>query len=133
MGFPISKLRKLPKVILALKVKERFGQWSGSIPSADSVTKSTKRKSIRGVPVVEEFPKIFVNDLAKLPPIRESEFTINLELRVTPVHKALYRMALAELKELKMQLLELLDKRFIRPSSSPEGALVLFVKNEGIL
>ena len=56
------------------------------------------------------------------------EFTIDLALETTPISKAPYRMAPMELKELKIQIQELLDKGFIRPSVSPWGAPVLFVK-----
>ncbi|KAA0041947.1 ty3-gypsy retrotransposon protein [Cucumis melo var. makuwa] len=63
-------------------------------------------------------------------PKREIEFAIELELGTVPISKAPYRMAPAELKELKVQLQELLDKGFIRPSVSPWGAPVLFVKKK---
>ncbi|RVW73048.1 putative mitochondrial protein [Vitis vinifera] len=65
-----------------------------------------------------------------LPPEREVEFTIDLAPGTTPISKAPYRMAPLELKELKIQLQELLDKGFIRPSVSPWGAPVLFVKEK---
>ena len=61
------------------------------------------------------------------------EFTIDLVLGTGPMSKAPYRMAPVELKELKVQLQELLDKGFIRPSVSPWRAPVLFVKKEGWL
>ena len=59
-----------------------------------------------------------------------SEFTIDLAPRTAPISKAPYKMAPLELKELKIQLQELLDKGFIRPSVSPWGAPVLFVKKK---
>ena len=65
-----------------------------------------------------------------LPPHREIEFCINVVSDTAPVFMSPYRMALAELKELKEQLQELLDKDFIRPSTSPWGAPVLFVKKK---
>ncbi|RVW12566.1 Retrovirus-related Pol polyprotein from transposon 412 [Vitis vinifera] len=65
-----------------------------------------------------------------LPPEREVEFTIDLAPGTTPISKAPYRMAPMKLKELKIQLQELLDKGFIRPSVSPWGAHVLFVKKK---
>ena len=65
-----------------------------------------------------------------LPPVREIEFVIELAPGVDPVSKAPYRMAPAELKELKIQLQELLNLGFIRPSYSPWGAPVLFVKKK---
>ncbi|RVW63783.1 Transposon Ty3-G Gag-Pol polyprotein [Vitis vinifera] len=82
------------------------------------------------IPIVREYPDIFPEDLPGLPPEREVEFTIDLVPRTGPMSKALYRMAPVELKELKVQLQELLDKGFIRPSVSPWGAPVLFVKKK---
>ena len=73
---------------------------------------------------------MFPEDLPELPPSREIEFEIELAPETTPILKAPYRMAPTELKELKIQLRELLDKGFIRPSYSPWGAPVLFVKNK---
>jgi hypothetical protein len=65
-----------------------------------------------------------------LPPDREIEFTIELMPGTQPIHKAPYRMAPTELKELKEQLQDLLDRGFIQPSVSPWGAPVLFVKKK---
>ena len=82
------------------------------------------------IPVVREFPDVFPYDIAGLPPDIEVEFTIDLISGTEPVSIPLYRMAPAELRELKDQLEELLSKGFIRPSISPWGAPVLFVKNK---
>ncbi|GKA79751.1 putative reverse transcriptase domain-containing protein [Tanacetum coccineum] len=80
--------------------------------------------------VVRDFPKVFLDDLSGLPPIREIEFRIELTPGATPVAKSPYRLAPSELEELSGQLKELQDKGFIRPSSSPWGAPVLFVKKK---
>ncbi|GJX31523.1 putative reverse transcriptase domain-containing protein [Tanacetum coccineum] len=80
--------------------------------------------------VVREFPEVFPDDLSGLPPIREIEFRIELIPGATPVAKSPYRLAPSELEELSGQLKELQDKGFIRPSSSPWGAPVLFVKKK---
>ncbi|GJY84148.1 putative reverse transcriptase domain-containing protein [Tanacetum coccineum] len=80
--------------------------------------------------VVRDFPKVFPDDLSGLPPIREIEFRIELIPRATLVAKSPYRLAPYELEELSGQLKELQDKGFIRPSSSPWGASVLFVKKK---
>ena len=77
---------------------------------------------------MREFPDVFPEDLLGLPPDREIEFSIDLLPGSSPISKAPYQMALAELRELKAQLQELLDKGFIRPSVSPWGARVLFLK-----
>ncbi|GJY89145.1 putative reverse transcriptase domain-containing protein [Tanacetum coccineum] len=80
--------------------------------------------------VVRDFPKVFPDDLSRLPPIREIEFWIELTPRAMPVAKSLYRLAPSELEELSGQLKELQDKGFIRPSLSPYGAPVLFVNKK---
>ncbi|GJX63558.1 putative reverse transcriptase domain-containing protein [Tanacetum coccineum] len=74
------------------------------------------------VPVVQEFPEVFPEDLPGIPPTRQVEFRIDLVLGATPVARAPYRLALSEMKELAEQLQELTDKGFIRPSSSPSGS-----------
>ena len=74
---------------------------------------------LEDVLVVREFLEVFSEDLPGLPRDREIKFVIVLVLGTTPILKALYRMAPTELKELKVQLQEMLDKGFIRPSFSP--------------
>nr|GFC51634.1 transposon Tf2-9 polyprotein [Tanacetum cinerariifolium] len=69
-------------------------------------------------------------ELPGIPPVREVEFNIELIPGAEPISKAPYRMAPVELKELKDQLQELLERGFIRPSVSPWGAPVLFVKKK---
>ncbi|KAL8103729.1 hypothetical protein AgCh_028072 [Apium graveolens] len=72
--------------------------------------------NIEDIPVVNEFPDVFPNELPGLPPDRQIEFEINLAPGTEPVSKAPYRMVLAEMKELASQLQELLDKGVIRPN-----------------
>ena len=81
------------------------------------------------IPIVREFPNVFPNDIVGLPLDREVEFTIDLILRTEPISIP-HRMAPAELRELQAQLEELLSTGFIRPSISPWGAPVLFVKKK---
>ena len=69
-------------------------------------------------------------EIPGLPPIYDIEFTIDLEPGTAPISKVPYRMAPLEMKELKKQLEELLEKGYIRPSASPWGAPVLFVKKK---
>ena len=69
-----------------------------------------KGDKVEDIPVVEEFPDVFSEDLPGLPPNREVEFTIDLVPGIGPISKAPYRMAPIELKELKEQLQDLLDK-----------------------
>ncbi|KAK5839025.1 hypothetical protein PVK06_007780 [Gossypium arboreum] len=83
------------------------------------------------VRTVKEFQDVFLEELPALPPNREVEFGIDLLPGTAPVSIAPYRMAPKELVEFKAQIQELLDRGFIRPSVSPWGAPVLFVKKEG--
>nr|GEV90746.1 hypothetical protein [Tanacetum cinerariifolium] len=78
----------------------------------------------------EYFPKVFPEDLSGLPPARPVELQIDLIPGATPVARAPYRLAPSEIKELSEQLQELSDKGFIRHSSSPWGAPILFVKKK---
>ncbi|GJW55811.1 putative reverse transcriptase domain-containing protein [Tanacetum coccineum] len=97
-------------------------------------TKETKDKSekkrLEDVPIVQDFPDVFPEDLPGLPLTRQVEFQIDLIPGAAPVARAPYRLAPSEMKELSEQLKELSDKGFIRPSSSPWGAPVLFVKKK---
>ncbi|GKE60747.1 putative reverse transcriptase domain-containing protein, partial [Tanacetum coccineum] len=79
---------------------------------------------------LDDFPEVFPEDLPGLPPARQVEFQIDLVLGVPPVARAPYRFAPSEMQELSAQLQELADKGFIRPSSSPWGASVMFVKKK---
>jgi hypothetical protein len=84
------------------------------------------------VPMVNEFPDVFPEELPGMPPDRNIEFVIELNPGTTPIYKTPYRMATPELAELKEHVKELLEKGFIRPSSSPWGVPVIFVpKKDG--
>ena len=85
---------------------------------------------LEDIPVVNEFPDVFPDELPGIPPDREIEFAIDLAPGTEPVSKAPYRMAPVEMKELATQLQDLLEKGVIRPSVSPWGAPVLFVKKK---
>ena len=93
---------------------------------------NTRSSEVRleDVPVVRDFLDVFPYDLPGLPPEREIDFPIDLVPGTAPIYLPPYKMAPAELKELKTQLQELVDGGFIRPSISPWGAPVLFVKNK---
>ena len=88
------------------------------------------RPSVSDIPTVSDFPDVFLEELPGLLPQREIEFAIDVVPGATPASITPYRMTLLELKELKLQLQELLEKGFIRPSVSPWGAPVLFVKKK---
>nr|GFA81098.1 putative reverse transcriptase domain-containing protein [Tanacetum cinerariifolium] len=95
-----------------------------------TIKDKSKEKRPKNVPIVQDFSKVFPEDLPGLPPTRQVEFQIDLIPRAAPVARAPYRLSPSEMKELSDQLQELSDKGFIRPSSSPWGASVLFVKKK---
>ncbi|GKE36156.1 putative reverse transcriptase domain-containing protein [Tanacetum coccineum] len=92
--------------------------------------KELKEKLLGDVPVIRDSPEVFLDELPGLSPPRQVEFRIDLIPRTAPVARAPYRLAPSEMKELSKQLQELSKKGFIRPSSSPWGAPVLFVKKK---
>jgi hypothetical protein len=84
------------------------------------------------VPVVNEFPDVFPEELPGMPPDQDIEFVIELKPGTTPIYKTPYRMATPELVELKEHVMELLEKGFIHPSTSPWRATMIFVlKKDG--
>ena len=85
---------------------------------------------LEDIPIVKEFLDVFLDDISGLPPDRAIEFVIELIPGTKPISIPPYRMAPIELKKLKAQLEELLNKGFIRPSISPWGAPVLFIKKK---
>ncbi|GKE11417.1 putative reverse transcriptase domain-containing protein, partial [Tanacetum coccineum] len=87
-------------------------------------------KRLEDVPTVRDFSEVFLEDLFGLPPTRQVEFQIDLVSGGALVARAPYRLAPSELQEFSNQLQELSDKGFTRPSSSPWGASVLFVKKK---
>ncbi|KAL4037976.1 hypothetical protein IC575_001579 [Cucumis melo] len=119
----------IPKVILAMKASKLLSQGTWGI-LASVVDTREPEVSLSSEPVVREYPDVFPDELLGLSPPREIDFAIELEPGTAPISRAPYRMAPAELKELKVQLQELLDKGFIQPSVSPWGAPVLFVKKK---
>ena len=91
---------------------------------------ATEAQLIKKIPVVSDFPDVFPEELPGLPPDRDVEFAIELVPGTAPVSQRPYRMAPDELKELKVQLQEQLDKGSIRPSSSSWGCPALFVEKK---
>jgi hypothetical protein len=85
---------------------------------------------VKDIPIVCEFPDVFPDDLPGMPPDRDIEFIIELQPGTAPISKRPYRMPPNELAELKIQLQDLLDKGYIRPSASPWGCSALFVKKK---
>ncbi|GJX67594.1 putative reverse transcriptase domain-containing protein [Tanacetum coccineum] len=94
------------------------------------IEEKSREKRLEDVPIVRDFPKVFPEALFGLLPTRQVEFQIDLMPGAAPVARVPYRLAPSKMKELPEKLQELSDKGFIRPSSSPWGAPVLFVKKK---
>ncbi|XP_073017757.1 uncharacterized protein [Primulina eburnea] len=95
-----------------------------------NVTEKKKDVGIEEIHVVDEFADVFPDQIPGFPPVHEVDFGIELMPGTSPISRTPYRMAPAELRELKAQLQDLLDKGYIRPSVSPWGAPVLFVRKK---
>ncbi|XP_031505876.1 uncharacterized protein LOC116268312, partial [Nymphaea colorata] len=118
------------KLVVSM-VKARKYMENGCIAylvSMDAIEQ--KLKPISEVRTVKDYADVFPKNLPVLPPVREVEFGIELIPGTAPISKAPYRMAPAELEELKKQIQDLASKGFIRPSVSSWGAPVLFTKKK---
>nr|GEY07121.1 putative reverse transcriptase domain-containing protein [Tanacetum cinerariifolium] len=117
------------KVISYIKARKYIKRGSQLFLAQVTETEPTK-KHLQDLPVICNFPEVFPDDLPGLPPPRQVEFKIKLIPGAAPIARAPYRLAPSKLKELSNQLKELSEKGFIRPSSSPWGAPVLFMKQK---
>ncbi|WRX17580.1 hypothetical protein QQP08_010067 [Theobroma cacao] len=122
--------RVLPYCVISILKALKLVRMGYPTYLAHVIDISREEPKLENVPVVSEFPDVFPDKLPGLLLDREIEFTIDLLPGIAPISIPLYRMDPAELKELKVQLQELVDKGFIRPSTSPWGASVLFVKKK---
>ena len=93
-------------------------------------TNNEDKLKMEYISISREYSDVFPEEIQGLPPKRELEFTIELVPSAVPISKSPYQMNILELNELKSQLKELIDKNYIRPSVSPWGALVIFVKKK---
>jgi hypothetical protein len=89
------------------------------IPVATPLVHHTTAHNLEDIPVACEFTDVFLEDLPGIPLDRDVEFVIELQPGTTPISRRPYKMTPKELVELNVQLNELLDKGYIRPSSSP--------------
>nr|GEV38752.1 putative reverse transcriptase domain-containing protein [Tanacetum cinerariifolium] len=117
------------KVISCIKAR-KYTERGCHLFLAHVTKDKSKEKRIEDMPVICDFLEVFREELTGLPPSRQVEFQIDLVLGAAPVARSSYRLAPSEMKELSVQLQELLKKGFIRPSSSPWGAPVLFMKKK---
>ena len=102
-----------------------IGYWCYAI-----TTEESKAPCAEETPVVRDFLDLFPEELEGLPPHRDVDFSIDLEPGTRPISRAPYHMAPSEMAELKVQLEDLMNKGYIRPSASPWGAPVLFVQKK---
>jgi len=86
---------------------------------AHVVDRKAEERKAEDIPLVKEYPEVFLEDLPGLPPQRQVEFRIDLVPGAAPVVKAPYRLASSEMQELSIQLQKFLDKGFLRLSLSP--------------
>src|SRR6266498_3006032 len=106
-------------------------EYQSDIEVLDNI-QLNRAQAVEEIRIVNEFPDVFPEELPGMPPDRDIEFVIELVPGTAPIYKRPYKMDANQLAELKEQIQELLDKGFIRPSSSPWGAPVIFVpKKDG--
>ena len=132
LGYPklefVGDRRILPTCVISALEAKRLLHKGCEAYLAHVINKSTLEINLENVSIVCEFPDAFPKDVVGLPLDRQLEFGIELLLGSALISIPPYMMALTELKELKTQLQDLVDKGFIRPSVSPWGAPVLFMK-----
>jgi hypothetical protein len=102
-----------------------------SMPTTtEAMVNQLEDKSLEHIRIACEYPDVFPEELPGMPPDRDIEFSIELLPKTTRISKRVYRMDVKDLIELNKQIEELLEKGFIRPSSSPWGAPILFVNKK---
>nr|GEU93942.1 putative reverse transcriptase domain-containing protein [Tanacetum cinerariifolium] len=111
-------------------LRDKNAQQDPNIVTAQVMKKMSDEKRLEDIPVVREFLKVFPEDLPDLSLIRQVEFQIDLIPRAALIARAPYILTPSKMQELSNQLQEITDRGFIRPSTSPWGAPVLFVKKK---
>jgi hypothetical protein len=124
------RVRSLPLTISAVHTRKLIIERGQAFLAFIIAPVKEEKKDLQGIPVVREYPDVFLTKYFGLSAQREVEFRIKCVSDTNPISKAPYKMAPSELKELKEQLKELLDKGFIYPSLSLWGAPVLFIKKK---
>ncbi|XP_050877531.1 uncharacterized protein LOC127081304 [Lathyrus oleraceus] len=127
--FPEFVEEKGPQFIFSRQVEE-FLKYEAQVFMMFASLKIKGKSMLNDLPIVCEFPDVFLDDIPNIPLEREFEFNIDLILDTRHVSMAPYRMSPAKLSELKSQLKDLLDKKFVRPSVSPWGPPMLLVKKK---
>ncbi|GJY90920.1 putative reverse transcriptase domain-containing protein, partial [Tanacetum coccineum] len=117
------------KVVSCIKA-HKYNERGCQMFVAHVTKKKSKEKRLEDVPIIHDFPEVFLDDLSGLPPLGSCSLYRIGKGGCTVCQRAPYRLATSEMIELLVQLQELLEKGFIRPSSSSWGALMLFVKKK---
>ena len=130
MTYVGSRARSSPPTISVVQARKLIRGGDQEYLAFVVVPTKQAKKKLEEIPAVCEYPDVFLTNYSGLSPQRKVEFGIECVPGTNPISKTPYRMASSELKELKEQLQDLLDKGFIRPSISPWGASVLFVKKK---
>ena len=125
MVFQGDKHDILPQTVYESKCQGQLARWLASLTLKDEV-----RPDLDLPRVGSEYVDVFPDELPGLPPHRDVDFGIELHPGISPISMPPHRMAPVELQEFRVQLQDLLDKGFIRPSTSPWGAPVLFAKKK---
>ena len=123
--FQGDKHDMLPHIVYESRYQGQLAGWLASLTLEDE-----ERLDLDLPRVFCEYVDVFPDELPGLPPQRVVDFGIKLHPGTSPISMTPHRMAPVELQELRVQLQELLDKGFIRPSTSPWGAPVLFAKKK---
>ena len=113
--------RVFPSYVISVIGTRRLLRKGCTAYLAHVIDTEVRELRLEDIPVVQEFPDVFPNELPGMPPNREIELSVDLVPGTAPISIAPYRIAPVELKELKIQLQELVDKEFIRPSVSLWG------------
>ena len=123
MVFQGDKHDILPHIVYESRCQEQLAGWLASLTLEDQ-----ERPDLDLPRVVCKYVDVFPDELPELPPHRNVDFGIELHLSISPIYMTPHRMEPIELQELRVQPQELLDKGFIRPSTSPWGTPILFAK-----
>ncbi|XP_073270145.1 uncharacterized protein [Primulina huaijiensis] len=132
--FEAAQNNQMPHIISCMRAKKLIQKGCQNFLVSIISAPDIDSRSIENVKVVKDFSDVFLDDVSGIPPEREVEFIIELKPATMPISKAPCILAPVELKELKDQIQELLDKGFIRPSFSPwDTPMLFFKKKDGIM
>ena len=123
--FQGAKHDALPQIVHDSRWSKQLMGWLASLTIEDEA-----RQDLSLPRVVCEYEDVFLDELPGLPLYRDVDFVIELHPGMLPISMTPHRMTTIELQELKVQIQELLDKGFIRPSTSPWSAPVMFTRKE---